>query len=161
MSEDRRCSVCGGPLSTRNQSGICAKNYGCRVQQQLRRQGRKRNGPKKGTPPWLLPPAYEIDDDGNQVLDKNGQPVEIVDEVAIRVAVSGVRRVALTEQERKEVIIKMIKTGWQYREIADHIGTSPAKLRPMIEALGYQIIPRRDPGRSHPTEATEIRKVQG
>lgn len=155
----RKCSVCGGPLSARNKSGICAKNYKCRVQQQLSRQGGQRTRPPRGESVWVLPPAYEIDEDGNQILDDNGKPIEIVDEVAVRVAVSGVRRVALTERERRLVIEKMIKTGWQYREIADHIGTSPAKLKPIIEDLGFTLIPRRQAGSHHPREATEIRKV--
>ena len=159
MPEDRKCSVCQGPLSSRNSSGICAKTFECRVQQQLRRRGGRRVRPPKGDSAWLLSPAYEIHEDGSQILDRDGKPIEIVDEVAIRVAVAGTRRVALTDTERREVIQQMIKTGWQYREIADHIGTSPAKLKPMIEAMGYRLIPRRQPGSKTPREATEIRPV--
>lgn len=144
----RTCSVCSGPLSERNKTGICARNYGCRVQQQLRRNGGRPKRPPKGDSAWLLPAAYDLD---------TGE--EIVDEVAIRIAVSGIRRVALTEVERTAAILKMIKTGWQYREIADHIGISPARLKPRIEALGYILIPRRQPGSSHPHQATEIRKA--
>ena len=158
VSPDRTCSVCGGKLSARNKSGICAKTYECRVEQQLKRYGGERKRPKRGESMWTLPPAYEIDEDGNRLLDENDQPIEIVDEIAISIAVSGVRRVPLTERERRMAIETMIKTGWQYREIADHIGTSPAKLKPIIEELGYRLIPRRQPG-STPREATEIRKI--
>jgi hypothetical protein len=103
---------------------------------------------KKGEPLWLLPIVYDLD---------TGE--EIIDDVAVQIAVEGSRHVGLTVTERKLAIERMIKGGLQYREIADHIGTSPAKLKPLIEELGYELIPRRTTAaKGH--EATTIRKRQ-
>lgn len=143
----RVCRVCSGPISDRNVSGICAKNYECRVAQQARRNAGKPTGRKKGDSLYLLPIVYDLD---------NGE--EIIDEVAVQIAFEGNRKVGLTTTERKMVMARMIRAGYQYREIADHIGTSPAMLKPVFEEMGYQIIPRRTPG-SGGREATEIRKV--
>jgi hypothetical protein len=106
----------------------------------------------------LLPPAYEIDEEGNKVLDNDGHPIEIVDEVAIRTAVAGTRKVALTEHERKVAVKTMIERGYRFKEIATNLGTSTKKLKPVIEGMGYELIPRRQPGGRGLREATEIRK---
>jgi hypothetical protein len=109
----------------------------------------------------ILEPAFELEEDGDEYArDADGQLIEIVDEVAISTAVAGVRRVALTERERNQAIKTMISRSYRFREIAANLGTSPKKLRPVIEELGYELIPRRQPGGRGLREATEIRKVQ-
>jgi hypothetical protein len=54
----------------------------------------------------------------------------------------------------------MIQLQYRFREIAANLGTSPEKLKPVIEGLGYELIPRRQKGGRGLREATEIRKVQ-
>jgi hypothetical protein len=150
---ERTCSICGGALSVRNTSGICASTFACRSALQEKRRSGAEN------PSILLEPAYEIDEDGNQRLDEWGDPIEIVDEVTVRVLVSGVRRVSFTEHERDLAILAMIKLGYRFKEIANHLGTSTKKLKPLIEELGYELIPRRQPDGKGLRDATEIRKV--
>lgn len=157
MTQKRGCSVCGGPLSERNTSGICARTPDCRSALQSNRRSRRE---ASGSASLLLEPAYELEEDGDEYArDENGQLIEIVDQVTVRVLVSGVRRVAYTERERDLAILAMIKQKHRFREIATNIGTSPDKLKPVIEALGYELIPRRHPGGRGLREATEIRKV--
>jgi hypothetical protein len=123
--DGRKCSVCGGPLTAEDMTGICTKNQGCRL---------------------ALPVAYDID-----------TGAEIIDERAVEIAVQGTRKVALTVTERKLVIKEMISRQYQFREIADHIGTSPQMLRPLFDELGYELIPRRtSKGAGH--ESTQIRR---
>lgn len=156
---DRECSVCGGSLSVRNTSGICARTFECRSAQQKRRKNRPYPSEPSGAA-LQLEPAYEIDEAGNKILDDDGMPIEIVDEVTVRILVSGVRRVAYTERERDLAVQRMISYSYRFREIAANMGTSPEKLRPVIEALGYELIPRRQAGGKGLREATEIRKIR-
>ena len=141
---NKTCSVCGGPVSDRNASGICTKTFECRSALQTHRHGKKPSGNRKSQ--RILPIVYDLDTNE-----------EIIDDIAIRIAFEGVRIVSLTITERKIVIEKMIQAGYQFREIANHIGTSPPKLKPLFEELGYELIPRRTPG-SAGHEATQIRK---
>jgi hypothetical protein len=113
---------------------------------------------RQPAPPRWLPPAYEIDEDGNQLRDGDGNLIEIFDEVAVRLTVTGDRVVAITEKERDAAILEMIRRGYLYKEIARNLGTSAVKLRPLIENLGFEVIPRRQEGGGFPREATEIRK---
>jgi hypothetical protein len=115
--------------------------------------------PETNQPLSVRAGRIQLEKEGNEYArDEHGQLIEIVDEVAVSTAVSGARRVALTERERNLAIEKMISHGHRFREIAANIGTSPEKLRPVIESLGYELIPRRQSGGRGLREATEIRK---
>ncbi len=142
----RICSVCQGPISDRNKSGICAKTFECRSAQQNRRNAGKPSSGLKGDALYLLEIVYDLDTEE-----------EIIDDVAINRVVTGGGRAAMTVTERKLALDRMARNGVQYREMADRIGTSPQRIKPILEELGYEVIPRRSgggPGR----DATEIRK---
>jgi hypothetical protein len=120
------------------------------------RQSRDKSADSSGL---LLEPAYELELEGDEYqTDEDGNKIEIVDATAVRIAVHGQRRVALTETERRLAVLRMIQLDYRFREIASHIGTSPDKIRPVIEGLGYELIPRRQPDGRGMREATEIRK---
>lgn len=71
----------------------------------------------------------------NPLLPDDG----IVDEVAIGLAVSGARRVRLTEAERAIAAERMIRGGADLAELAAHLGTSTAAAGRLIRALGYRL----------------------
>jgi hypothetical protein len=160
MERTRTCSVCGEPITERNKTGICARTFDCRSALQGVRHANAKSG-KTTHVELLLPPAYELEDEGDEYArDALGNLIEMVDETAIRIAVSGVRCVPMTERERRIAVQKMIDLGYRLREIAANIGTSSTKIRPVIEGLGYELIPRRHPGGHGLREATEIRKIR-
>jgi hypothetical protein len=63
----------------------------------------------------------------------------IIDEVAVSIAVSGTRRVRLTEAERDLAAERMIRGGADLAELAQHLGTSTAAAGRLIRALGYRL----------------------
>jgi hypothetical protein len=120
--------------------------------------------------PWLLPIVYEIDEDGNTIFVNEagkptpegcgGKPIEIIDEVAIDVAVEGLRHVGLTMTERKIVVRRMIAGAWGANEIARHCGTILHRLKPIFTELGYEVMPPRRPNGKRIAAAAEIRRIK-
>ena len=132
VDPERSCEVCRGPITPKNKTGICTRNKECRSALQRKITGGRQNGAANGDPSnsrWLLDPAYDLD---------TGE--EIVDQVAIDVAVEGTRHVGLTETERRIVVKRMIQGAWGVSEIARHCGTIPARIEPVINELGYEVV---------------------
>lgn len=146
---DRRCEVCSGPITPKNQSGICTRNKECRSALQRVIAG-KQTPPTLDTPdncPWLLPIVYDLD---------TGE--EIIDETAIAIAVEGTRHVGLTLTERREVVRRMIAGSWDVQEIAHHCGTTRARLDPIMNELGYEVVPTIKPNGAR--GRANIRKIK-
>src|SRR6266581_2140174 len=72
---------------------------------------------------------------GTHLLPDDG----LIDELAISIAVSGVRVVRLTEAERAIAAERMIRGGADLAELAAHLGTSTAAAGRLIRALGYRL----------------------
>ena len=165
IDPNRTCSECGGPITLNNKSGICARTHECRSALQRRMNGGKQNGVLNGKPEnsqYLLPPAYELEDEGDEYrLDANGNRIEIVDDVAIDIAVRGDRKVGLTETEREVVIMRMISGAWSVHDIAGHCGTIAPRLYPIFERLGYEVVdPKKEPGKQHMHTGRFLRKKE-
>jgi hypothetical protein len=77
----------------------------------------------KAANPWRLP------EDG------------IVDEEAIRLCISGVRKVALTEAERRLAIQQMIRAR-KYRpnDICRTVGVLHTEVQQIAESIGYKVV---------------------
>lgn len=152
VDPDRVCEVCGGPITPKNKTGICTANTNCRSALQRKWNGGERPGVVSGKPensPWLLPTVYDLD---------TGE--EIVDQVAIQVAVEGTRHVGLTQTERKEVVRRMIAGAWGANDIARHCGTILHRLKPIFTELGYEVVPPRRPNGTRIAAAAEIRRIK-
>jgi hypothetical protein len=65
----------------------------------------------------------------------------LIDEVAVRLAVTGARRVRLTPPERDLAARLMVARGADLAELAAHLGTSTAAAARLIRALGYRLGP--------------------
>jgi hypothetical protein len=129
--ENPPCSICLVPLpGANNKSGICRRNPKCKkVWKRLhdaRYQKRKTAGvtkvktyPKR---PW------ELYDDG------------IVDQIAIGIAVSGIRRVRLSPPEQIEVVTRMMRYDYGTAEIAQHMGIGPGRLAEILDGMGFEVI---------------------
>lgn len=102
----------------------------------------------------LLDPAYELDDEGQP----NGP--EIVDEVTIRILVAGERKVAATFRERSLAALQMIKTGYTAQEIAEHLGTIISKLPPVLESVGYEIVPKGTARKGYGKTTTKVNTIR-
>lgn len=81
---------------------------------------------------------------GGYLLPDDG----LIDEVAVSIAVSGARRVRLTEAERLEAAARMIRRGADVAELAAHLGTNPATAGRLVRALGYRLT-RPEPSTGH------------
>jgi hypothetical protein len=173
IDPERCCSVCGGPITIKNVTGICTRNRACRSALQRKMTGGAQNGANNGDPSnsqWLLEPAYELcdepspvcDENGGYKVDENGNRIEIVDEVAIDIAVRGDRRVGLTETERREVIRRMIAGAWSPTEMAHHCGTIVPRIEGILNELGYEIVAWKDQGRNRNSNsrAKTLRRIK-
>ncbi len=177
IDPDRTCSVCGGPITQKNQTGICTRNRACRSALQRKMTGGAQNGANNGSPEnsqWLLPPAYELEDEGDEYrlvyptdedgnrLEGPGRPIEIVDPVAVDIAVRGTRRVGLTMTERKLAIRRMIAGAWSPTEMAHHCGTIVPRIEPILNELGYEVVAYKDQGknRNSNSKAKTLRKIK-
>lgn len=85
---------------------------------------------RRRPPRWLLP------DDG------------IIDELAVRIAASGARRVALTMPEREAAAALMITRGADTAELAANLGTTTIEAARLVALLGYRLS-ARDRGTGH------------
>jgi hypothetical protein len=63
----------------------------------------------------------------------------LIDEVAVTLAVTGARVVALTPAERDLAVHRMIARGADVAELAAHLGTSYAAASRAAVALGYRL----------------------
>jgi len=173
IDPNRTCSECGGPITLKNETGICTRNQACRSALQRRMTGGAQNGANNGDPSnsrYLLPPAYELCwgdpgercDEFGYALDEDGNKIEIIDQVAIDIAVRGDRRVGLTERERVEVIRRMITGAWSPTEMAHHCGTIVPRIEPILTALGYEIVEYKDQGphRNTSSKAKALRRIK-
>lgn len=152
VDPDRVCEVCAGPITPKNKTGICTANSACRSALQRKWNGGERPGVVSGDPansPWLLPTVYDLD---------TGE--EIIDDVAIQVAVEGTRHVGLTMTERKIVVQRMIAGAWSANDIARHCGTILHRLIPIFTELGYEVVPPRRPNGKRIAAAAEIRRIK-
>ena len=173
VDPERVCEICSGPITPKNKTGICTASTQCRSALQKKWNGGQRPGVVSGKPensPWLLPVVYEIDEDGNTIFvndqgeptpeECGGHPIEIIDDVAINVAVEGTRHVGLTTTERRIVVQRMIQGAWGANEIARHCGTILHRLKPIFADLGYEVVPPRRPNGKRIAAAAEIRRIK-
>lgn len=152
IDAERRCEVCCGPITPKNRTGICTRNKACRSALQRKITSGRQNGAENGDPKnsrWLLPTVYDLD---------TGE--EIIDQVAIDVAVEGLRHVGLTETERKIVVERMIKGAWGVSEIARHCGTIPARIEPVINELGYEVVTATRANGKRRTASIRVKDVE-
>jgi hypothetical protein len=78
--------------------------------------------------------------------------------------VEGSRHVGLTVTERKIVVERMIKGVlmglWSANDIARHCGTILHRLKPILEELGYEVVPPRKPNGKRIATAAEVRRIK-
>ena len=66
----------------------------------------------------------------------------LIDELAVRIAVSGARVVRLTSAERDLAARELLERGAGLAELAAHLGTNIPSARRLVAALGYVLGPR-------------------
>jgi hypothetical protein len=76
---------------------------------------------------WLIPEVY--DEDGEL----------IVDDVAIRLMVSGSRKVRSTETERRRAVFYMISEGLTILDMSVHIGCRSQDVIRYLDELGFDV----------------------
>lgn len=91
---------------------------------------------KSGIEDWLDGPDPRLRPTKSWILPEDG----IVDELAIRLAMSGERRIALTERERKIAVERMAKQGATSSEIIKALRAGPHWVRVTLNELGYDLV---------------------
>jgi hypothetical protein len=130
-----RCKVCGSAITKRNKIGICRTKAKCRAAAKREHDHR-----------YHLAHKDEKDDDqklGKQrahrqtvLLPEDG----IVDEIAVYLAVNGIRKVAMTHRERVEATRQMLLHGASIREMCDHLHVQPRIVRDILDELGFECV---------------------
>jgi len=128
------CKVCGGPVSKRNQIGICRVNKKCR-------QAAKK----------LHDHKYHLTHraDGSRQKDGESRPHRqtvtlpedgIIDDTAVYIAVNGLRRIAMTHRERVEAVRRLLLQGGSIREMCDNLHVQPKIIREILDELGFECV---------------------
>jgi hypothetical protein len=137
---ERKCTVCGGPLFKRNKTGICTKNETC-----IKANRQVHDGTFRGVDKIYGPRRHHSEKEVRNypahpwMLHEDG----IVDEIAIEIAVTGKRKVRLTQTEQKRVIERMLRLGYGRLEIRNNLGIGAVQIDKLLDEMGYEII--RDP----------------
>lgn len=133
-----RCKVCGGPIGKRNMIGICRTNNRCKTEAKRAHDRRYHlaHKNKRAARVSERPPGERRPHRQTILLPEDGE----FDEVAIRIAVSGQRKVSLTHRERLEVIRLMLGQGASIREMCDHLHIQPKIVRELLDELGYECV---------------------
>lgn len=129
------CKVCGGPVSGRNQIGICRVNKRCRRaakkehdhRYHVSHRSERGSRPRDDTP---RPHRQTI------TLPEDG----IIDEVAIYIAVNGLRKIAMTHRERVEAVRRLLLQGGSIREMCDNLHVQPKIIREILDGLGFECV---------------------
>jgi hypothetical protein len=127
------CAICGGPISKRNKVGICRKTEACRNAAKKEHDHRYHQAHKNGVPATAEEPRAHRQ---TMLVPEDG----IVDFMAVSIAVSGMRKVALTHRERLEVTRQMLVQGASIREMSSNLHVKPAAVRLLLDELGYECV---------------------